>query len=87
MTHSEIKKYSIEDILDVLVDLGKKLSNNDILTQCDFYKGKNLTTEFHKNLFYYWVIKVIDSNHMEFEKRLRSKKIKKINLNLDRTDY
>jgi hypothetical protein len=86
MTITEIKKYSAEDILDILVDLGKKLSNNDILIQCAFYKGKShLMMEFHENLFYNWVLKVIESNHVEFEKRLRANKIKKINLNLDHT--
>lgn len=92
MKKEDIEKYSIEDVLEILTDLGNKLNDSDILVQCYFYRdlllvsGKEFNL-FRKMTFYDWVIKVIETNNLEFERMLRGKKIKKINLHLDHTDY
>jgi len=90
MNKEDLKKYPIKDILNILIDIGNKTGDNDILVQCGFYsdaeRSESLENDFYKNLFYSWVVKVIEINKCEFEKRIRSKKIKKINQNLHRKD-
>ena len=79
MTEKQLRTYSVNDILDTLMEI----SDDDILIQCKNYK-KNFSElyDYQVDLFYKWVIKVIVHNRYEFLKRLRSKKIKKINQSL-----
>lgn len=81
----ELKSFSVKDILDVLVDIANEIGDNELLIQCKFYSKRGVSV--HENTFYDWANTVVDRNGYNFIKKIRQKKIKKINQNLHHKDY
>lgn len=75
----ELKSFSVTDILDVLSDIANETGDKELLIQCDFYIGRGVG--IHDNVFYDWANTVVDRNGYNFIKKIRQKKIKKINQN------
>jgi hypothetical protein len=84
MLEDELKTFSVIDILDVLTDIANDTGDNELLVQCKFY-AKRIGS--YNEVFYNWANTVVDRNGYNFIKKIRQKKIKKINLHLDHTDY
>lgn len=80
----ELKSFSVNDILDVLIDIANETGDNELFIQCKFYLNRGVGS--HDNVFYDWANTVIDRNGYNFIKKIRQKKIKKINLHLDHTN-
>lgn len=81
----ELKSFSIIDILDVLIDIANETDDNELFIQCKFYLNRGVGT-LHENVFYEWANTVVDRNGYNFVRKIRQKKIKKINLHLDHTN-
>ena len=80
----ELKSFSVNDILGVLSDIARETGDNELFIQCKFYLNRGVGS--HENTFYDWANTVVDRNGYNFLKKIRQKKIKKINQNLDHTD-